>query len=62
MLKTRAGNHGLMLGQINSMELQLTERSDRIVDRDVALEEQGKVILLRLTWVEVPTEEMEALR
>ena len=57
MLKTRAGNHGLMFGHITSVELQPTERIDRIEDR-VVLEEQGEVILPQPTRIEVLTEEM----
>ena len=53
-----------MFGHINRVELQLTERIDRIEDRLVVLEEQeqGKVILPQLTRVEVLTEEVEAVR
>ena len=62
MLKTRAGNHGPMFGHINSAELQPTERIDRIEDRVVVFEEQGKVILPQPARVEILTEEAKALR
>ncbi|MDE2875940.1 MAG: hypothetical protein OXU69_00375 [Gemmatimonadota bacterium] len=50
------------VGHINSAELQPTERIDRIEDRVVVFEEQGKVILPQPARVEILTEEAEALR